>query len=153
MKCAACNQVKKSLCMKKDCKQARIDKPELLEVQATLRIAGKKAASVQLPAPESETDSDSFEDSDVEDNPLACFKVGDHVKVYWSMLDPPAWYNGTVAKIGKARLKIDYPIEDEYQWHDPNKWDIQKVLAIVTAEESDDGDSDDDMSLGALFPK
>ena len=84
----------------------------------------------------------------------ACDQVKERrCKVYWSMLDPPAWYNGTVAKIGKARLKIDYPIEDEYQWHDPNTWDIQKVSSIATAEENDDGDSDDDMSLGALFPK
>ena len=53
------------------------------------------------------------------------FNVGDTVKVYWSMKDPAEWFPGEVVKCGSRGIKVFYPGESEWQWHDPQKWGVE----------------------------
>ena len=58
---------------------------------------------------------------------LSSFKVGDKVRVYWSMAEPPEWFDGIVEKISAVTMKIKYPTFDCHCHHNPKTWDIIKV--------------------------
>ena len=66
--------------------------------------------------------------SDDDQTSLANFKVGDKVRVYWPMEEPPEWFDGYVEKICAVTLKIQYPATNDHQHHNPKTWDIVKVV-------------------------
>jgi len=149
VKCVSCDQVKKSLCMKKLCKTARLEGGHLLELQATLKIPGKKAA----PAIAAALSSDGEDDwESEEESPLASeYPMGSSVRVYWSMLEPAGWFPGFITDVSKSQIKVFYSAEGRYQWHNPAQWDIEKVIAIAPAAQNEASDSDDDVAMGDLI--
>ena len=76
-------------------------------------------------ANDEEMEDESDDDEDLVD--LSSFKVGDKVRVYWSMTQPPAWFDGIVEKICAVTMKIKYPTSDSHYHHNPKTWDIIKV--------------------------
>ena len=69
--------------------------------------------------------SSSSDESDCDEHPQ--FKVGDAVNIYWSMLEPADWFTGEVVKCSSRGIKVFYPESDDWQWHDPAKWDVEHV--------------------------
>ena len=131
VRCGLCDQIQKSTCMKKACKEKRALDGATLEVRIP---AKKKVATTVARAAKKCTHDDSSEDSDnsgsESDGMFDCesyhgFNVGDTVKVYWSMHEPPEWFPGEVVKCGSRGIKVFYPGESEWQWHDPKKWDVE----------------------------
>ena len=58
----------------------------------------------------------------------AAFCAGDRVRVWWSMSEPPDWFEGTVDRITKTGLlRVQYPAGGGWSHHDPALWDIQKL--------------------------
>jgi hypothetical protein len=72
-----------------------------------------------------EMEDESDGDEDLVD--LSSFKVGDKVRVYWSMAEPPEWFDGIVEKICAVTVKVKYPTSDSHYHHNPKTWDIIKV--------------------------
>ena len=52
------------------------------------------------------------------------FAVNDNVRVSWP--NESAWFDGVVEKVCTVMLKIKYPDTDDWQHHDPTKWNIEK---------------------------
>jgi len=70
------------------------------------------------------SDEDSGEEEWVQ-GLLHGFRVGDKVRVWWSMQEPPKWFTGIIEKVGAEVLRVKYP--DGWRDHDPNKWSIEKL--------------------------
>ena len=147
--------------MKKVCKTARLEDISLLELQATLKIPGKKAAPTIAAAPPSDGEDDwevASNGEPEEENPLASeYPMGSSVRVYslyWSMLEPAGWFPGFITDVRKSQIKVFYSVEGRYQWHHPTiptQWDIEKVIAIAPAAGNESSDSDDDVAMGDLI--
>ena len=73
---------------------------------------------------EETSDEDSGEEEWVQ-GPLHGFRVGDKVRVWWSMQEPQGWFTGIIEKVGAEVLRVKYP--DGWRDHDPNKWSIEKL--------------------------
>ena len=52
------------------------------------------------------------------------FAINDNVRVWWP--NESAWFDGVVEKVCTVMLKIKYPDTDDWQHHDPTKWNIEK---------------------------
>lgn len=150
MKCAVCNEIKRS-CSKKVCKEEKAANPQLVDMKIPKNAAIATAViaeGVDVDDGIDDWEEDEEDDEELEDEEdsgaeesdeyLNGFKVGDPVRVYWSMREPPDWFHGVVTKIGHVKLKIKYT--DGYQHHDPNRWDIEK---LQKGPDSDDSDNDD----------
>ena len=73
---------------------------------------------------EETSDEDSGEEEWVQ-GLLHGFRVGDKVRVWWSMQEPQGWFTGIIEKVGAEVLRVKYP--DGWRDHDPNKWSIEKL--------------------------
>ena len=137
VKCSFCGEVKKSTCMKKACKEERSLGGAVLDT----RVPKKRKAATPM-APTTDKGNDSSEsgssddsgsgdnlcdDSDSDEYAQPQFRVGDAVSVYWSMESPPDWFYGEVVQRGSREIKVFYPEESRWQWHDPRKWDVEHI--------------------------
>ena len=139
VRCGQCDEIKKRTCMKKVCKQERamdgatldVRLPAKKQVATTVPSAAKKGSAVPSAANNHDSSSDESDSSGSESDGMfdceSChgFNVGDTVKVYWSMKDPAEWFPGEVVKCGSRGIKVFYPGESEWQWHDPHKWGVE----------------------------
>ena len=134
VKCGFCGEVKRRTCGKKACKEERSLGGAALDTRVP-----KKRKAVTPVAPTTDKGNDSSESDDSGSGDNVCdesdsdeyeqpqFSVGDAVNVYWSMEKPPNWFSGEVVKRGSGGIKVFYPEERRWQWHDPRKWSVEHI--------------------------